>query len=187
MLRSIRSNLVAWAALFVALGGSAGAAGVVIHANSVGSAQIKDRSVHVRDLATSARPPSRAKVAQAVTEVLSDPNTGLNITVHGEKGDKGDTGPAGTAGPSGVVGITVREADGPAIVNGDDGGAIAACLDGERVVGGGARFIPDSGTPAGELEATYPSAPDNGWAALYRNTDNGVGHAHAWALCAPAQ
>lgn len=97
------STLAAYAALFVALGGTSYAA-TELAPNSVGSTQIRNGSVTRSDLARSARPATKAKLAQAITDVVTDPSTGLNITVHGEKGDKGDAGSQGGAGDTGARG-----------------------------------------------------------------------------------
>lgn len=91
------STLAAYAALFVALGGTSYAA-TELAPNSVGSTQIRNGSVTRSDLAKSARPATKAKLAQAITDVVTDPATGVNIHVTGEKGDKGDTGAQGATG-----------------------------------------------------------------------------------------
>lgn len=180
------NTALAVAAIAISAGGTSYAA-TKLAAGSVTSREVKNGSIRTRDLDPSARPPSRAKVAQAVTEVLSDPTTGLSITVHGEKGDKGDAGAAGPAGPAGTAAAIIREGDGPVIPNGETGSAIAYCADGERVIGGGARLVGETSTATGTLLASYPlDAQDHGWQADYRNTGGVAGHVHAWAICAAA-
>ena len=99
------NTLAAYAALFIALGGTSYAA-VALDANSVGSREIKPRSIRTADLHPSARSMSKARVAQTVQDVLADPTTQVNIHVVGEKGDKGDTvaGPKGDTGRAGDPG-----------------------------------------------------------------------------------
>jgi len=88
MIRQIRShltyaNVIATLALFLALGGGAYAA-VKLPANSVGTKQIKDKSVTSKKL---------------------NPATISSFKARGEQGPKGDTGPEGPAGPKGDTGM----------------------------------------------------------------------------------
>lgn len=177
------TTIAAYGALFVALGGTSYAA-ATLPKNSVGSRQIRDRSVQVRDLARAARPITRARLAESVTEILTDPTSGLQITVHGEKGDAGPQGPAGPAGPAGTPGVAnvvVREGDGPDVVAGGTSGAVAKCADGETILGGGGRFIGQS--PASMRESS-PSVGEQGWTVVFDNIGPSNGHAHAFAICA---
>ena len=77
--RHLARNAVAYAALFVALGGTAFAASTLLPRNSVGSAQVIDRSLLKVDL----------KAGQAV---------------RGSRGVPGAAGPVGRRGPTGPVG-----------------------------------------------------------------------------------
>lgn len=105
------STVVAYLALFVAMGGTSYAA-VKLPANSVGSRELKNRSVRMADLAKDARPSKDSKLFRAaVTDVVLDPNTqavvdSLAGAVKGEKGEAGPQGPAGAAvqGPAGDPG-----------------------------------------------------------------------------------
>src|SRR4051794_34880579 len=74
------STIAAYVALFVSLGGT-GYAATQIAANSVGSAQIRNGSVTQRDLAKGVVSKRNARLAEAITQVVSDPASGLNITV----------------------------------------------------------------------------------------------------------
>jgi hypothetical protein len=117
------STVAAYAALFIAMGGTATAA-VTLKANSVGSAQIRNGSVTMADLAKTARPSSKSILfRQAVTDVVLDPNTkavvdSLAGAVKGAPGDPGPQGPQGVAvqGPQG--------ADGPQGSSGPRGSAL---------------------------------------------------------------
>lgn len=111
-LRPKHSTVVAYLALFAALGGT-GYAATALPRASVTSATIRDGSVKLADLAPSIRPGKASRVFRAaVTEVVNDPASGVvTIKVSGEKGDKGDagaavTGAAGSAGATGSTGAT---------------------------------------------------------------------------------
>jgi hypothetical protein len=89
-----------------ALGGTSYAA-IKLPANSVGSRELKPRSVQTTDLATDARLSKTNKVFRsAVTDVVLDPNTQsvVNALADAVKGEKGDTGPAGSTGAQGAIG-----------------------------------------------------------------------------------
>ena len=96
-------TVVAYLALFIALGGVSYAA-LELDKDAVTSREIKDRSVKPIDLANSAKPLSTAKLRDVVTEVITDPATTLNINIKAEKGDKGDPGAPGATGATGPVG-----------------------------------------------------------------------------------
>jgi hypothetical protein len=82
------ANAVAFAALFIALGGlGTGAyAAVTLHANSVGSTQIKTGAVHSAEIYDHG-------------VLLKDINPSARKALHGQ------TGPAGPAGPAGASAI----------------------------------------------------------------------------------
>lgn len=115
LLQHLRGNVVAYVALFFALGGTATAASTAIKANSVGSPQIRNGSIRASDLAQDIRPAKSSKVFRAaVADVIADPAADINIHVVGEKGDKGDpgaavVGPQGSAGQSGDRGLDGRD------------------------------------------------------------------------------
>ena len=91
-------TLVAYLALFVALGGSAYAA-VSLPANSVGTEQLRDGAVTLTKVAASARAALRG--ATGATGAAG-PAGATGAT--GAVGATGATGPAGAAGPAGAVG-----------------------------------------------------------------------------------
>jgi hypothetical protein len=115
-------TIVAYLALFIALGGTSMAAKTALAPkNSVTSASIRNGSVQLVDLAPAARPLTGSALRATVADVIADPATQVNIHVVGEKGDKGDTGasvqgPQGLTGASGSTGPT-----GLAGSNGQDG------------------------------------------------------------------
>jgi hypothetical protein len=104
------STIIASAALFISLGGT-GYAVTKLPSSSVKSATIKNGSIQARDLASNIRPGAKTGrvLRQSITQVVTDPATGLLITVKSEKGDKGDKGdpvpgPSGGPGPQGSNG-----------------------------------------------------------------------------------
>jgi hypothetical protein len=200
------STVAAYAALFLAVGTGGAYAASELTANSVGAAQIRtsavrsgeirNGSVGLRDLSPTVRNLvngggiTHARIAQAVTDVITDPTLGLTIKVQGEKGEKGDTGigAPGATGPQGTPGIaavTTREAiqpvDTPA---GSSGGVTARCLPGEHIVGGGGSFVAPTQTGAVQTSSAPLDGGEQGWTAVYANTGPGAGKVHAFAICA---
>jgi hypothetical protein len=88
LLRHVRGHFVAYLALFFALGGTSLAAVQALPRNSVGSAQIKDRSVQRIDI-------SRRTAASLRGQRGPRGLQGLK----GDKGDNGDKGDTGAPGP----------------------------------------------------------------------------------------
>lgn len=180
------NTIVAYLALFAALGGTSYAA-VSLNANSVSSREIKNSSVHRVDLSKGVRAQlnrsTRAHTAQVVEDVLTDPATQINLHVVGEKGDKGDPGDKGDQGPMGVTGAVIRQATVP--VPGQTAVGIAVpCEKGERALGGGGRL---DATASGQLQASMPDDAGNGWTVLIYNAENGIEHQGiVYAICAPA-
>lgn len=113
------STLVAYAALFASLGGT-GYAATQLAPNSVGSAQVRNGSIQQKDLARGVVSKRNAKFSEAVTQVVSDPATGLNITVSAKDGAPGPMGPQGAPGERGTD-STVPGPQGPQGPQGDQG------------------------------------------------------------------
>jgi hypothetical protein len=92
VLRHMRAHFVGYVALFVALGGTSLAAVNALPLNSVGSPQIKNRSIQTLDVSR------RTLAALRGRRGLR----GLQGTrgAKGDKGDKGDAGAQGTVGPT---------------------------------------------------------------------------------------
>lgn len=186
-MRITPSTVISLVALTASVGGGSAYAAATLTANSVGSRELKDRSVQVRDLAPSARPATRARLAQAVTDVITDPATGVNIRVTGEKGEKGDAGPqgaAGAAGPvgrDGVTGVVVRTATQPVAKSGASASPHVDCLEGERALGGGGGLV-DRPANEGVVQASRPEG--NGWTAVVGNVGALDGTASVYAVCA---
>ena len=98
------ANVTSTLALVAALATGGAYAATELGRGSVGSRELRDRSVHPVDLAPSARPLAKAALREVVQQVISDPTAGLTIKVQGGKWDKGDAGPQGPAGPTGAKG-----------------------------------------------------------------------------------
>jgi hypothetical protein len=176
-------------ALVASLSTGGAYAATQLKANSVGSAQIKPRSVQTSDLALNARVSKSNRVFRAaVTDTLLDPSTqavvdALSGAVRGEKGDRGDAGPAGAAGATGAAGqpsiqhVTVRIADGDTTAP-----VIARCEAGEQAIGGGG-----SGFPADVvvIQSSAPNYPDStAWQVTGGSLDNQTRSVRAYAICA---
>ncbi len=145
VLARIRSHLlgnaVAYAALFVALGGTSYAA-ATLPRNSVGEVQLRKASVSAAKIKSGAV--TRAKIrGNAITSAkIKD---GTLLTRDFAPGQlkialKTVKGPAGPQGPPGATTVVIRSVGGAA---GADGRytATAVCSPGERAVGGGAALL----------------------------------------------
>lgn len=94
-----RRNVIAYAALFVALGGTSYGA-LKLPDSSVGTAQLRDGSVTSSKLASGAVTGSKVKRG-------SLPGSALNtkLLLAGPKGERGESGPEGRAGSQGPSGL----------------------------------------------------------------------------------
>lgn len=95
------TTVIAYAALFVSLGGT-GYAATQLAPNSVGTKEVRNGSIQTRDLARGVLSRKNAKLSEAITQVVSDPATGLNISVTAQDGKDGLPGPAGPQGEKGA-------------------------------------------------------------------------------------
>jgi hypothetical protein len=165
VLRHLRHNLVAYAALLFALGGTSYAATTaLLPANSVGTRQVINHSLLKKDF----------KFGQ------------LPRGARGPRGFAGETGPRGATGPAGAAG-----ARGPAGVEGPPGPVVliyrnsgvhslpsgqtttqqVACPQGTFAVGGGVQGANITVNSSDQLGAPeWPSPPGIGWTATVTNT-----------------
>lgn len=163
--RHIRSNLVAYFALFLALGGSSVAATTaLLPTNSVGSRQVIDHSLLRQDFKPG--------------QLLRGPR--------GPRGAQGPTGPKGEAGPS--MTLVVNTADAVAGgLNGTIVSALAQCPAGTTVVGGGFSKLNVPGVSV-VVDESRPDESNNGWLVLVHGENSGMPAAvpqfHAYARCA---
>lgn len=145
----MRTHFVAYLALFFALGGTSAVAAVqALPLNSVGSPQIKNRSIQTVDI-------SRRTVA-ALRGARGARGFAGPVGATGPAGPAGATGPAGPVGATGATGATgpagapglsgyARATSPPVtVMPGLEGSAFAECPAGTKVLGGG--FF---ATPAG--------------------------------------
>jgi hypothetical protein len=135
----IRRNVIALAALFVALGGT-GYAAFRLPANSVGTRQLRDGAV------TDLKVRPHSLTAQALAPGVIPAIPGLKTTVTGM--------------------ITVTSCPGSGCPVTPAGGSIllqpAICPPGERVLGGGYGIDAESGEVAA---SSFPTPQGNGWEA----------------------
>jgi collagen triple helix repeat protein len=101
MLGHVRRNVIAYAALFVALSGTSYAA-LKLPDNSVGSAQLRDSSVTSSKLATGAVTGSKVKRGSLHGSAFKSKS--LPAGPRGDRGESGPQGRAGSQGPSGLQG-----------------------------------------------------------------------------------
>jgi hypothetical protein len=154
-----RHNLVAYLALFVALGGTSYAA-INLPAKSVGAKQLRSgavRSPAVKDRSLLARD---FKAGQLRAGSQGIPGTS------GARGSDGSTGANGSDGANGATNVTMRWASSGGLQTGQ-----ANCLPGESATGGGygisssssQRF--SSSTPAPNVVDGHPT----GWTVIATN------------------
>ncbi len=170
----MRHNLIAYLALFVALGGTSYAA-IRLPANSVGPRQIKKNAVRSSDVKNSsllARDFKAGQLPAGPRGAQGIPGPVGAIGPHGPKGDTGDTGPQGSTGAAGATNVVVRSEQRhyPA-------GALiqrftpltANCNGGERATGGSAflSYVGSSSPPFGHaMSNPFPrtdGATPTGW------------------------
>jgi Collagen triple helix repeat (20 copies) len=114
LLIHLRANLVAYLALFLALGGTSYAAGSALLPNSVGSRHVVDRSLLARDFKRGELPRGpRGKRGLVGSMGFRGP-----VGSQGQKGETGGRGPAGmpgAAGPAGAAGARGEKGDDGAV------------------------------------------------------------------------
>lgn len=112
--RPAHATVVAYVALFVAMGGTA-YAGVTLSKNSVRSKHIKNGQVKGVDLASNAV--SSAKVADGTLRAADFEKDQLPSGAQGARGPAGPEGPQGAPGPQGAKGDTGQQGlPGPAAI-----------------------------------------------------------------------
>ena len=173
--RPTPAMLVALTALFIALGGSSYAA-VKLSANSVRSEHIKNGEVKRSDL---------ARNAVATTQIAD----GSLLATDFKDGQlpAGPQGPQGAPGAPGTTSVVVR-------ANAGTGRVTAACLPGERALGGGAHSVNGNvrgSGPASDPQAflttggiTYQGYVPTSWSAVARDVVGNDADVTAWVVCA---
>ena len=202
------STVVAYLALFAALGGSAYAA-VTVTGNNIKDGTITGRDVRNRTLGTGKLSP------QALRSLASrpGPQDGGAPGVPGPKGDKGEPGARGPTGPKGALGLA--GAAGPAGPAGSQGAPgsrgpsgvsgwsyhtaghsigpddyeswVVDCPAGKKALGGGVAMSgPYQGSyHYGHVIQSAPAGLATGWLITYGNEySQGIITAYAWVICA---
>jgi hypothetical protein len=179
----VRGNVVAYLALFVALGGTSYAA-VKLPAASVGTKQLKNGAVTAKKIRTGAVG-AAAITPGALTAAAFAPGTLLQGAggPAGPIGPKGAMGPAGAAGPAGPTAVVQRYGSSVNVATNQIGTASASCNAGERATGGG------FWQQGGEMQSSRPmplgdGATATGWQATLHNTTASTHAFGAYAMCA---
>lgn len=163
-----QTTVVAYLALFAALGGSSYAVvtvtGKSIKNGTITGRDIKDRSLGAKELSAKAVSALTGRGGQA-----GSPGAQGERGPIGPAGPKGATGPAGPqgppgpAGPSGVSGWEYQVSPGRSIPGNEGGSAQVDCPAGKRALGGGG-----SATSFGmQLVSSAPTDTGDGWVVLY--------------------
>ena len=139
--RHVRGNLVGYLALLVALSGTSYAATTLLPRNSVGSAQVIDRSLRAQDF----RP------GQLPRGVRGEPGPRGEKGETGPRGERGERGERGAQGPPGVARTITVSAEVCGFGMCDPGSiygrvARATCPAGTILLGGGGRVHGYPGT-----------------------------------------
>jgi hypothetical protein len=187
-------TVVAYLALFAALGGSAYAAVTITGKN------IKDGTVTGRDVENRTLGISKLS-ANAVRSLAGQPGAQGPAGVPGPKGNKGEPGEPGSPGPSGAPGPMGPEGPrGPSGLSGweyrtaghsigpdDHETWVVDCTPGKKALGGGvAASGPYQGSARNaRIVQSVPAGAATGWLVTYMNGySQGIMTAYAWVICA---
>lgn len=153
----LRSNVVAYLALFVALGGTSYAA-FRLPTNSVGTRQIRNHAVTAAKVKVGSLLARDFRSGQLPTGQRGVQGNSGQQGPQGSPGGLGSQGPKGAAGANGATNVVVRD--------GTPGASQAVCHPGERATGGGAEANGSLTTsePAYSTDGglTYGSVPEGG-------------------------
>jgi hypothetical protein len=174
------STVVAYVALFIALGGTSYAA-VKLPKNSVGGTQIKANAVTSGKVKNGSLRKADFKVGDLPAGAAGAQGP------QGLKGDKGDPGTPGAQGPAGVVGTIIAERTDVNLPDGASAEPEATCPAGTKMISGGASTnATNAGNSPDDIKLLVsrpgPSSqnPDDGeditntWRVVYRNTAGGT-------------
>jgi hypothetical protein len=190
LLGYLRRNHLALIALFFAIGGTSYAA-VGLAPNSVGTRQLKNRSVTLVKIRRGAIAALRGDTGPRgpTGRTGSTGHTGPRGPA-GARGAAGPTGPTGGQGPAGTFGTVTVRSQTLSVSNGAQSGVAQACPAGAVAVGGGASFGASNGTGVANvwIESSRPDpasgASPTGWFTIVNNS-SGTTQAVTWyAECA---
>jgi hypothetical protein len=174
--KHMRGHFVAYLALFFALGGTSIAAVQALPKNSIGSAQIKNRSIQKIDLAKKTVSALRgAKGAQGLQGPAGP---------QGPQGAQGPQGPQGPKGDAGATNVVERSVFGTIPASDNLLNLKANCLSGERATGGGGF---DVGNPNVWIYQSGPASAGGvptGWQVSFHNTSGTAGTGFTYVICA---
>lgn len=178
------TTVVAYLALFAALGGSAYAAVTVTGKNikdgTVTGKDVKNRSLGASDL--------RRSVVSSLAGQRGPAGPAGPQGEPGQKGEPGERGPIGETGlqgPSGVSGYEIKVSGGVSVPKGQIIGDQVNCTSGKSVLGGGVANYP-SAAPA-RVVSTAPGGANGdrtGWSAQVYNNGDQTFSSYTWAVCA---
>jgi Collagen triple helix repeat (20 copies) len=174
----LRRNHLALIALFFAIGGTSYAA-VSLAPNSVGTRQLKNRSVTL------------VKIRRGTINALRGDTGPRGPAGHtGSRGPAGPKGSTGARGPAGTFGtVTVRN-ETLSVSAGAQSAMVETCPSGTIAVGGGASFGPSNGTSEGDvwIESSRPDpgsgASPTGWFTIVNNASGMAQDVTWYAECA---
>lgn len=150
--RHLQRHLVAYLALFVALGGtSLAAANSLVPKNSVGTAQVINGSLLKKDF-------KAGQLVRGARGPVGPAGAKGAAGAQGAAGPAGPAGAAGTPGPPGPVSLTYATSADIALPAGTQKEAIAACPAGMVVMGGGA--FADSLDTAVSVNSSFVATSD---------------------------
>ena len=160
--RHVRSNLVAYLALFAAFtSGGYAATTNLLPANSVGTRQVIDHSLRSVDF----------KAGQLPRGARGLPGPTGSAGPAGPAGPVGPTGPGGATGPAGPVVLIYRNSGAHSLPPGQTTTQQVFCPTDTFAVGGGvqgANITVNSSDQLGDPE--WPSPPGIGWTATVTNS-----------------
>jgi hypothetical protein len=178
------TTVVAYLALFAALGGSAYAA-VTVTGKNIQDGTITGKDVKNRSL-------GKSKLSRTALSSLTGARGPAGPQGEpGPKGAPGEQGPAGPAGepgpqgPSGVSGYEIKVSQGMSVPKGQIYGDQVNCTSGKSVLGGGVANYP-SAAPARVVSSAPGGANGDrtGWSVqVYNNGDQSF-NSYTWAICA---
>jgi hypothetical protein len=184
--RTAPATVIACIALAIALSGTSYAA-FVLPANSVGTKQLKNRSIQQIDIGKKTIASLRGLRGPQGSVGPQGPAGPQGIQggqgIPGAKGDKGDPGAPGAAGATNVV---VRRGSLVTLSANALTSASASCQAGERATGGGAT---NGGRTGVFVTQSFPNqtadgATPTGWKVTYENPTQLAAFGVAFVICA---
>lgn len=177
----MRQNVVAYLALFVALGGSSYAA-IRLPANSVGAKQIKNNAVRSPDVKNRSLLAADFRAGQLPVGRPGPQGIPGAGGPQGPRGIPGDTGPAGPQGAPGVSGH--QRVESPVLSNPahTQSRGNVSCPAGKKLLGGGVQGTSGS-VGSQSISASYPDTATV-WAANVNNNTGEQRSFFVFAICA---